>query len=67
MTERFSFPDTVAGLTLMLEFSLSRRRQGSRTFARLTRVGPTVFHTLHVIPRPRPVRAVRLAGFGNVR
>lgn len=57
--DRYSFPDTVAGLTQMMEFSLARRRNGFKTFARVRLIGPTVLRVLVVVQPSRPNRAAR--------
>lgn len=71
MTENYFFTDTEAGLTLMLNFTLSVRRHGFKTRTHLltTTVGKQTFtqHVLVATPPVRPTRNVRLAGFLNRR
>jgi len=59
MTEHYSFPDTVAGLTLAMELTLSLRRFGYRTRLVTRNVAGFVLRTVVATPPAHPSRKER--------
>lgn len=55
----YGFPDSEAGLTLMLRLTLSLRRLGFKTQGGVVHSGPTMYHTLAATRPAQPNRAAR--------
>jgi len=57
--EHHTFPDTVAGLELAWQVSVSRRRNGWRTRLATRQWGAFTVHTVVAVPPKRPNRKER--------